>query len=392
MTDELREGDFVDSPLLSSSEQQQERKKLTFWHMLVIESKQPPIAFRCIDITRAMAWSLLVIFLLKFVAYCIVKMIPENRPHFHHGDWYQTDDGMSFSSSTYGLDAEDKYRIFEQSDHLGWALLLLFSIISLSYQYCCFRKTGPIGYLLGHKAWQCRWLFGKNSPPYVALLSQVACIHTIQGEPEEAEKVLWDITHNLPIVSTHPDGASCFESHARVLTTLHHREEALEALQGALRLRRKNILKNRLKFVNTSKQLALAHLAIEETNQANNVLEESVEVLKAARMEKSVEHAKVLALMARVCKAQGDLVKALELLQQAKDTYLYNGSHFAKTSVVAKLDTEMGNVLVEQGDAVEQAREAFQAALEIYRHMGFADDHACVSTLLDKLKEITETV
>lgn len=266
---------------------------------------------------------------------------------------------------------------------------LFLAVLPLVY-YKYYQSNGPLVTLQNHVRF-CQSVYGPHSRFVAMALFRLGMYYESQNEPEKALASYQQIT-DFPICQSYHGAAPYYSKIGKILYTLARYEEALEAFETSLTLRRK--LEKALFVLRLQEILH----CIGQTQERLGNLDEALKVFQEAHTalvqrghDRSIECAKSLALMARVLASMDKLDESLETYQQALDIYVYNVGEFPRRKSVGDLYKAIGDLRAKKGeDAV--AAENYVLAVEIFRRGGKSDEDKEMQGILRKIDDLKSMV
>ena len=261
---------------------------------------------------------------------------------------------------------------------------MAFAQVALRYFY--FRRHGVIKYW--EKSYSIyAFIHGKESRMPLALLCSIGAYHAdYTGDLDKALNAFQKVTCT-PICSTHRGGVRVYLAEGRVLYRLGRYPDALESFQAALAV---GNLSRSLPATRAQKvwhSIAQTHEKLNQKEQAIDAYHQAMQVLSEQKMEKHLEYARSLILLAKLFKANEEYDKALDSYQKALDICLLNDGEFPSRIHTAELCETIGDlqVAMQQSDS---AIESFERSAEIRRRSGKPEDDPTVQNLAKKISEL----
>jgi len=265
-----------------------------------------------------------------------------------------------------------------------WAIygFLAFPLVAFSYFY--FRRHGVIRYW--EKSYSISaFILGKESIIPLAYLCSIGAYHaTYTGDLDKALNAFRMVT-GTAICSTHSSGVRVYLAEGRVLYRLGRYLEALESFQAALAVCNLSPCATRAQQVWHS--IAQTHQKLHQKEQAIDAYHQAMQVLSGRKLEKHLEYARSLILLAKLFKANEEYDKALDSYQKALDIYLLNDSEFPSRMHTAELCETIGDLQVAMQQS-DYAIESFERSAEIRRRSGKPEDDPTVQILINKISEL----
>ena len=233
----------------------------------------------------------------------------------------------------------------------------------------------------------CSIIYGPHSRFVATALFRLGMYHESQNEPVEALKCYQQIT-DFPICQRHHGAAPYYSKIGKLLYALGRYEQALEAFEMSLTLRRK--LEKALFVLRLQEILH----CIGQTQERLGNLDDALKVFQEAHAalvqrghDRSIESAKSLALMARVLASMDKVDESLETYQQALDIYVYNVGEFPRRKSIAELYKSIGDLQVKKGED-SLAAENYGLAVEVFRRGGKNDENKEMQDILRKMADL----
>ena len=231
------------------------------------------------------------------------------------------------------------------------------------------------------------FLYGAHSRFVAMAWFRLGLYYESQNEPDQALACYKEIT-DFPVCQHHDGAAPYYSKIGKLLYTLGRYEEALEAFETSLTLRRQ--LEKALFVLRLQEMLH----CIGQTQERLGNLDEAFKVFQEAHTalvqrghDRCIECAKSLALMARVLASMGKVDESLKKYQEALDIYVYNVGEFPRRKSIAELYKSMGDLRVQKGeDAL--AAENYGMAVEVFRRGGRSDEDKEMQSIIRKMEDL----
>jgi len=280
---------------------------------------------------------------------------------------------------------------------IAFSSILIFVVnIMINVRQC--EALGPIRYLQFQlKCNQLLW--GCESPQVAAILYKIGLVHERLGEPEEALTAFKSICTTVPGTNSCYGGSMVQHAIGRILfSSLHRYNEALCAFQVALQLRRHN--PNDVFGAQKEIQcIALTYGRLGDLDMALETLLSGLQELRSCgdAVLKSMDTAKCYVLIGTTYEYMDQYRDAVLHYKEALKIFHYNWGDLPWNSSVARLHTKIGyaTLKLEEAEAsdrenrehdhemIKDACNSFQAAIDVYKRGGKADDFVEIVRLRD---------
>eukprot|EP00549_Striatella_unipunctata_P025883 CAMPEP_0118721506 /NCGR_PEP_ID=MMETSP0800-20121206/30771_1 /TAXON_ID=210618 ORGANISM="Striatella unipunctata, Strain CCMP2910" /NCGR_SAMPLE_ID=MMETSP0800 /ASSEMBLY_ACC=CAM_ASM_000638 /LENGTH=223 /DNA_ID=CAMNT_0006629399 /DNA_START=505 /DNA_END=1176 /DNA_ORIENTATION=+ len=218
----------------------------------------------------------------------------------------------------------------------------------------------------------------------------LARCYEAMNKPEEALRLYKSIEIDFSTLCRKPPGGVKFyRSMGAVLFRLGRLEDAIEAFEKAVsvqRMQRKTAIKAQTltsTIASIYERMGNMEKSLEKRQEAWKILLEADQ----GNCSNSMSAGGCLVRLAATHKAMGNQQLSLETLQKALGIYLLNEGEFPSSNTVARLYCRIGDLQVEMG-RIEQGKESYNLAIDVYRRGGMSDDHATLFSLIGKADSI----